>query len=1467
MDEIVNVFDQLWPSGDAVETRADTLLGRLREITSTAVARSLQPVELGPGFERTSSLASLEERYGLSLDPGRFADRLCKEWVDAIRDAAPTTPELQPWADQLNFDLTHLGIAATQTAVRDLRTAVERAVPSPDTTGPPYWWPGVRSSEYAARTEAVLNRNAQVLEREEYLAELRGATASPPGLVSILGVPFAGKTALLAELVRQLRQTDGIVLLAFFANAPGDEIADLRRSLVNQCLDYLGLPGTGGPASELASQLSSLLSLLEPRLAESATRLVVVIDALDELPGHEEVVRTVRTLFRTATVVTSARPYYERHLAALGDPVSVMRLPPNAHSRAVEYKARRFVENARRGNQTILNIMAVLAVASRPITRPDLADLLRIPIGEVNVSVEPFRTEIELPDGLGVTHTQVRQWLLAAQEITASDPTALFASWVERWAAAHWPDTTPRYLTDGITTELGDPWLAAGPLADVGYCSLSLRRSTVRRLLEAIDAWIEWVNGEGEHSDEQLVRLAEIGVNMLLLRRSAHVLPPSVLADIATFDIQLAYDLAIASGKLKNLAAILSSEPPEEIRYEASAIVDSCLAQKIPITEHCDLGQALAAYAPEVGCQLIDNHRTGKITYKDWHLRSLVRDLAPFITPLQLGDLVTADFARSDGIGILLSAAEQSRPLAACLLSATMACDTLAALADADTADLKSTIQRLTSLNHTLTDEEHLSLVILACRTGNPAVARSISERIDAPKRRLQARCWLAWAEDEYTDEARQAVDQLLAEDDLDSTTLGTLAHLVRFDSNIAFRCLDRHRVKPNERFFVLDDLTGCDLRDLDSFSDESAWYQGKPPINSWPEVIVKELAARGAEDWVEQHLNLFPNPNVAHHQLAVHYTESSDPAAANAHIAAIDAPAAQTRTMARCAAVGHEGLRLEFRARIAELCLTLLPSSLAPYWKRECANVLAPLRALSDDPSGTTIERTVDLLARIPAENAFAYLAPLARYDDTLLPVAIAAGDRALQQRENIFGSGETFSMSTIFPSSPDLRRKPVYLEFVDFAGLLAQKGLSDEALGFTRRIPSPTSQCLAFVEILPYLPDKLGEALAAASSVDGSVSYSRGELEVMLVLASLRQASLTEKLERVASLPQETQSDAWHKSLTESVATFLVPEVAAQQGLQSALNWARSLTVPYYRATAIIRLCDAGPSLRPEVLSNVEECDPSDRVELVVAWFPTDAGAVARAADAAETVDDLVWRFELLASLAACDPQLESRALAAAHAIDDPVKKARGLVDLSIQFAKEQPGTADALIALDHGMGRAWLLGSMIPVVPQARSIATGYCAALNKHRPPGLERSPEATFIHVVAAHDGLDPALEIVNEIRSSQAMASAATRLLRWADEERGGEAVRQVVRETRGKFGLMGGLLDLAKRKPEYRDLYRQLAEQVEDHELGQQIRWEGLALFPERKNRLYCELAIREMRAALRNVRSFRLPAPGHPS
>ena len=124
VDEIVAVFDQLWPKLPMVDQHAATLLDRFGEITRVAVSRSLEQVELGDDFGPVTSWSVLREQYGFEVDPGRFADLLCQCWVDSVRETARTVPVLQPWADQLNHDLTHRMLFDTHALTGQTHSAV-----------------------------------------------------------------------------------------------------------------------------------------------------------------------------------------------------------------------------------------------------------------------------------------------------------------------------------------------------------------------------------------------------------------------------------------------------------------------------------------------------------------------------------------------------------------------------------------------------------------------------------------------------------------------------------------------------------------------------------------------------------------------------------------------------------------------------------------------------------------------------------------------------------------------------------------------------------------------------------------------------------------------------------------------------------------------------------------------------------------------------------------------------------------------------------------------------------------------------------------------------------------------------------------------------------------------------------------------------------------------------------------------
>jgi hypothetical protein len=297
--EVVAVFNQLWPTMTVDDLDTGTLLERFEEVARIAVSRSLEPVDVGEGFGQVTSLSALREQHGLELDPDCFAGLLCRCWVDSVRSMARSVPVLMPWADQLNHDLSHAGLAEgselarqTSDAVEDLHRKFDRMdaawarEPSPAGTGGGRGG-GVPGSmpvplEVArldparvftdAEVEGFTGREWLIGELDEFLATRRC------GYVWLEAEAGLGKTAVAAWLVR----TRGYA--GHFSRQSSDPQVVLRN-LAAQVITTRGLERftQGGLVPGWAATGAGLGSLLEKATPAGSDRLVLVVDGMDEI--------------------------------------------------------------------------------------------------------------------------------------------------------------------------------------------------------------------------------------------------------------------------------------------------------------------------------------------------------------------------------------------------------------------------------------------------------------------------------------------------------------------------------------------------------------------------------------------------------------------------------------------------------------------------------------------------------------------------------------------------------------------------------------------------------------------------------------------------------------------------------------------------------------------------------------------------------------------------------------------------------------------------------------------------------------------------------------------------------------------------------------------------------------------------------------------------------------------------------
>ena len=174
---------------------------------------------------------------------------------------------------------------------------------------------------------------------------------NPSGYLTILGSPGSGKTAILAEFVKEQekRKKEGIICVAYFnrRNEGNDSIRDCLQSICRSIIDTLSLSTKMPRKFDNSEPLRGILYDAIKNLREK--KLVIVIDALDELnlatqDNKKDILYLPGSLPNNVFFLLSRRPYKEERLPT--DPIKeIIDINDEEYSEDGEQSIRLYLEN------------------------------------------------------------------------------------------------------------------------------------------------------------------------------------------------------------------------------------------------------------------------------------------------------------------------------------------------------------------------------------------------------------------------------------------------------------------------------------------------------------------------------------------------------------------------------------------------------------------------------------------------------------------------------------------------------------------------------------------------------------------------------------------------------------------------------------------------------------------------------------------------------------------------------------------------------------------------------------------------------------------------------------------------------------------------------------------------------------------------------------------------------------------
>jgi WD40 repeat protein len=487
---------------------AENLVGRLLSLQVTSAPRALPPEQEALGQSQWSGMSGAAVLAGerligvVSEHAPRRGESTITVTPLANLDRLPATAAARWWAY----------LAADPKRLVMLPARRERAEPAYQAT----------LRQLRART-GVLQRRDEELEAIGAFAAGRPSALAPPGsrYAWLVGGPWAGKTALLAEAVHALPPE--VDCVAYFLTRPTGD-ADRERFVAAVVPQLAWLVGVDPPSALDVHVFRQLWEQAAQRAADAGRQLLLIVDGLDEdlRPGGHSVAAWLPGL--PGRVLVSSRLYPRlpddvdpaHPLAALARDNKLYTLPDSPHAVRLRELADQEISQLlrRAGDDLALDMLGLLTAArGGPLAAADLATLTGSRPWKVRgvLDGEAARILQQVGPTDAPRYTFAHETLLArCQQQGVGDPSHArrIEEWAATWRDRGWPSArdgqegTPLYLLDRYPQTLySDPprlrtlltdvaWIQArlaagqlpGLLADYGYASDPLSQQIPRAL-------------------------------------------------------------------------------------------------------------------------------------------------------------------------------------------------------------------------------------------------------------------------------------------------------------------------------------------------------------------------------------------------------------------------------------------------------------------------------------------------------------------------------------------------------------------------------------------------------------------------------------------------------------------------------------------------------------------------------------------------------------------------------------------------------------------------------------------------------------------------------------------------------------------------------------------------------------------------------------------------------------------------
>ena len=446
--------------------------------------------------------------------------------------------------------------------------------------------------DYLPTVREIHSRNGLLKGRERELSELAAFAVGGEGYRLLVGEQYAGKTALLAELVTTRLPSQVDVVSYFISGNRGDADRDMfLAAVVPQLAEILREPDSeAGP-----QEFRALWQAAARKASREQRHLLLVVDGLDEdlaPPGSPSIAELLPSVvaglayqeWNRAHVLVSNRlncplPWDVPHNHPL-QKVQPVVLEPHAEASVYEALAKREIDSLKAIGPDAKRFLAVLAAAAGPLGMEDLRELTDLSEDSVDELVKKTHRSLRTsgPEDArrcAFASTSLLHRAQADSDLHISRYREAIHEWADRWRRRRWQHDqearagVPLYLLDAYPKTLGDePQRRAALVRDAGWVTAAIEKITVDLVLAELRTCVAATPGFTGPAE----MLATVRGQAPLLRSQPHLEPGQVLRQLCLQAAEL-HEMDLAGDFRERLSAYPGPVPQWTSRRPYRALV------------------------------------------------------------------------------------------------------------------------------------------------------------------------------------------------------------------------------------------------------------------------------------------------------------------------------------------------------------------------------------------------------------------------------------------------------------------------------------------------------------------------------------------------------------------------------------------------------------------------------------------------------------------------------------------------------------------------------------------------------------------------------------------------------------------------------------------------------------------------------------------------------------------------------